>query len=141
VRISKQGRITSIFDIGLDREVVQDGGKTCGFVLFEDKPLAWDAWDVSIFHTETKSEINSTSISILEDGPLRASIIAKYHLGNSTIEAVFSLDAFASSMDPAALTMIRMSTKVDWHERHKFLKFEVNVAIDAETATFDNQFG
>lgn len=41
--ITKTGRISSIVDLQLNRELIDDG-KTAGFVLFEDRPLNWDAW-------------------------------------------------------------------------------------------------
>lgn len=36
VKISKKGRITSIVDLALNRELI-DEGRTAGFVLFEDR--------------------------------------------------------------------------------------------------------
>lgn len=43
VTVSKKGCITSIVDLGLNRELI-DEGQTAGFVIFEDRPLNWDAW-------------------------------------------------------------------------------------------------
>ena len=45
------------------------------FVLFDDVPLFWDAWDVMEYHLETRRTVGSESIhsaSIIETGPLRA---------------------------------------------------------------------
>lgn len=33
------------------------------FVIFDDVPLFWDAWDVMDYHLETREVINSVSIS------------------------------------------------------------------------------
>lgn len=43
VTINKKGRITSIVDTELNRELIEEGN-SAGFVIFEDRPLNWDAW-------------------------------------------------------------------------------------------------
>jgi len=48
VVISSEGRLTSIFDKGAERELLVES-ETAGFVIFEDTPLNWDAWDVGEF--------------------------------------------------------------------------------------------
>ncbi|KAK4701933.1 alpha-mannosidase, partial [Phenoliferia sp. Uapishka_3] len=140
VKINKKGRITSIMDLELNRQLI-DEGRTAGFVLFEDRPNNWDAWDVDAFHLETKSEVNATSVKILEDGPLRASICATYHIGKSVVKAFISLDAIAVVAKEGALSLIRYDTEVKWHEQHQFLKWEIPLAITSEVATYENQFG
>lgn len=35
------------------------------FVIFDDVPLFWDAWDVMDYHMETREVINSVSYSYL----------------------------------------------------------------------------
>lgn len=49
VTVTKEGRISSIFDKELERELILDG-KTAGFVVFQDHPLNWDAWCVPLSH-------------------------------------------------------------------------------------------
>ena len=47
---------------------------------------------MDLFHLETKSEVNATSVKVLEDGPLRASIVATYHIGKSVVKVcIFSV--------------------------------------------------
>ncbi|GAA5834834.1 hypothetical protein JCM9279_007122 [Rhodotorula babjevae] len=142
VTVSREGRITSIYDKELERELILDG-RTAGFVIFQDQPLNWDAWDVDAFHLETKREVNASSVHVLEDGPLRSSIQATYHLGQSVVKATISLDAAAPSTKANALSLIRWDVHVDWHERHEFLKWEIPLAITptGDVATYENQFG
>lgn len=118
VTISKDGRITSLLDRQLNRELILEG-RTAGFVLFEDRPINWDAWDVDIFHLETKSEVNASSVKIVEDGPLRATVVATYQVGKSQIKAFISLDAVAPFAKADALSLVRFDTEVRWHERHQ----------------------
>lgn len=43
------------------------------FVLFDDVPLFWDAWDVMDYHLETrKPVVGDGKASVVESGPLRA---------------------------------------------------------------------
>ncbi|CEQ42209.1 SPOSA6832_03996, partial [Sporobolomyces salmonicolor] len=141
VTISDQGRITSILDKELNRELILEG-KTAGFVIFEDRPLNWDAWDVGegsdAFHLETKEEVNASSVKVIEDGPLRAAVVATFHLGQSRIKA-----SFPSLSRENALSLVRFDTEVEWHERHRFLKWEIplNLTPTGDMATFENQFG
>jgi len=42
---------------------------------------------------------------------------------------MISLDAFSPSIKPDTLSLIRFDTEVEWHERHRFLKWEAPLAI------------
>ncbi|SGY50301.1 BQ5605_C001g00869 [Microbotryum silenes-dioicae] len=140
VTVNKKGRITSLIDVELNRELI-DEGKTAGFVIFEDRPLNWDAWDIDVFHLETKEDVDASSVEVLEDGPMRASIVATYHVGKSKVKATISLDAIAPVAKKDALSLVRFDTEVMWFEKHRFLKWEVPLAISSEYATYENQFG
>ncbi|SCV71207.1 BQ2448_2795 [Microbotryum intermedium] len=140
VTVNKKGRITSLIDIELNRELI-DEGKAAGFVIFEDRPLNWDAWDVDVFHLETKEDVDASSVEVLEDGPMRAAIVATYHFGKSKVKATISLDAIAPVAKQDALSLVRFELEVVWYEKHRFLKWEVPLAISSEYATYENQFG
>ncbi|GAA5860859.1 hypothetical protein JCM8547_003871 [Rhodosporidiobolus lusitaniae] len=142
VKVSRAGRVTSIMDKEVERELLLEG-KTAGFVIFQDQPLNWDAWDVDAFHLETKEEVNADDVQVSEDGPLRSSLVATYRLSQSTIKATISLDASSPSTRADALSLIRWDVQVDWHERHRFLKWEVPLAITptGDMATYEMQFG
>ena len=51
------------------------------------------------------------------------------------------LDAIPASYKPDALSYIRFDAKVDWREKHRFLKFELPMDIACDNATYDTQFG
>ncbi|GAA5998647.1 alpha-mannosidase [Rhodotorula paludigena] len=142
VTVTPSGRISSIYDKEVERELILEG-RTAGFVIFQDTPLNWDAWDVDAFHLETKKEVNATSVEVVEDGPLRSSLLVTYHLSKSVVKATISLDAAAPSTKADALSLLRFDVQVDWHERHEFLKWEIPLAITptGDVATYENQFG
>ncbi|KAG6332318.1 hypothetical protein ID866_6771 [Astraeus odoratus] len=137
--ISK-GRITSLYDLVLKREVIQKGNSG-GLVIFEDRPNYWDAWDVEIHHLETRTPLEFSSIRVIAQGPLRASVEAQVHYGKSTVKATLSLDAVNATLKHDSRPLIRFDAVVDWHERHRILKFELPLDINNTVATYECQFG
>nr|XP_018263421.1 uncharacterized protein I303_03290 [Kwoniella dejecticola CBS 10117]OBR85579.1 hypothetical protein I303_03290 [Kwoniella dejecticola CBS 10117] len=135
-----QGRITSLIDRTLDRELILagPGADTAGLMLYEDFPLAYDAWDTEIYHLDCGTALLFDKVSIVEEGPLRASIQTESTFGKSKITLKFSLDA---TTPEAARTAIRVDVHVDWHEKHKFLKFALPVDIHSANATYGTQYG
>ena len=79
------------------REAVEPG--KCGnqFVLFDDVPLFWDAWDVMEYHLETRQPLtcNSHGAScVLDTGPLRVSVQVDLDISkHSSISQTISLDS------------------------------------------------
>ncbi|KAH7105393.1 glycosyl hydrolases family 38 N-terminal domain-containing protein [Auriculariales sp. MPI-PUGE-AT-0066] len=137
--ISK-GRITSLYDIALGRELIPEG-ESGGLIIFEDRPLYWDAWDVEIFHLEMPTKLEFAHIKIAANGPARASLTAQVKLSNSTIDVTISLDAVPASTQAKSRAFFRFDTKVDWHQRHEILKFELPVDIHSDNAYYESQWG
>ncbi|KAF8228013.1 glycoside hydrolase family 38 protein [Tricholoma matsutake] len=137
--ISK-GRITSLVDVKLGRELITEGS-TGGFVIFEDRPNYWDAWDVEIHHLETPHQLEFTNISVVAQGPLRAALKAVVKYGKSMIEVIISLDAIAASVKANSRSFFNFSAVVDWHQRHEILKFQLPLNIRSDNATYETQFG
>ncbi|GAA5976513.1 hypothetical protein JCM11641_001325 [Rhodosporidiobolus odoratus] len=142
VTVDKKGRLTSILDKEQGRELLLDG-KTAGFVIFEDTPLSFDAWNVDAFHLETREEVDADHVEVKEDGPLKSSLTAVYQFGKSKIKATISLDAVSPSSRGDALSLLHFDVQVDWHERHRFLKWELplNLTPQGDVCTYENQFG
>ncbi|GJJ13977.1 hypothetical protein Clacol_008234 [Clathrus columnatus] len=134
------GRITSLVDTQQRRELIPTG-KTGGLIIYDDRPNYWDAWDVEIHHLETPHVLRFTTISVAEKGPVRASLVGQLRYGKSTIKITMSLDAIAATLDVNSNSFIRFDAEVDWHERHKFLKFELPVNIHNEDAVYEAPFG
>lgn len=116
-----EGRLTSLYDIALERELIRPGPRvaTAGLMLYQDLPLAYDAWDAEVYHLDCATEIAFTKVEIVAQGPLRASIRAEAVFGDSVVALTFSLDAIAAD---APRSWIRVDVYADWHEKHKFLK-------------------
>lgn len=135
-----QGRITSLLDVVLGRELIPEG-ETGGLVIFDDRPNFWDAWDVEIHHLESRKPLKFENISVLEEGPLRAAVLAQLKYGQSLILVVISLTAVNATMRPNARPYVNFEAHVEWHQRHQFLKFEIPLNIHSDVANYETPFG
>ena len=73
----EDGSITSLVDLYEDREIITKGGRANQLVVFDDKPLYWQAWDVEVYHLESRKELHAISSQIVEEGPHRVSLLTK----------------------------------------------------------------
>lgn len=129
-----QGQLERIYDKETKREILSQA--QCGNVLrvFEDKPLAHDAWDIDIYYQEKYEEVNNLlSQKIIEMGPIRTVIRMTWSYRQSIIEQDMILYADNRRID--------FQTTVDWHEKRKLLKVQFPVDIRTVEATYDIQFG
>ena len=80
------GRITSLVDLALEREMISpgQGTSTGGLMIYEDYPLQYDAWDVEVYHLNTGREISFTSIETIQ-GSTRSSLKATAAFGKSKV--------------------------------------------------------
>jgi alpha-mannosidase len=133
------GRLLSLL-LG-DRECIEAKSGAEGanrFVLHDDVPLAWDAWDVDVFHLEKFTTVNKVeSYKLLVGaGPVRASIEFVFRLSDkSTLTQTIHM--FCAAVQPSLV----FECSVDWHERRKFLKVEFPLAIMCERFTSEVPFG
>ena len=135
VMIARQGGLTSLYDKTAGRECIEPGRVGNRFVLYEDIPNAWDAWDVDVFHLEKELPLSGAiSAQVVESGPLRAAVSFEYSISpRSRMQQIVSLDAISARLDFAC--------QVDWHEKQKFLKVEFPLNLRAPFATYEIQFG
>ncbi|WOO78189.1 Alpha-mannosidase [Vanrija pseudolonga] len=129
------GRITSILDLAEEKELIPEG-ETAGFVVYEDQPNYWDAWDVEAFHLEKADQLVFDAVEVLTTSPVRATLRTTIKYKASTL--VFDLSLDATSRTPKLITI---DADVDWQQYHEFLKFYLPLTISADNATYDTQFG
>ncbi|KAI0248419.1 glycoside hydrolase family 38 protein [Lactifluus subvellereus] len=133
------GRITSLFDVRLKRELIPQG-ETGGLIIFEDHPNYWDAWDVEIHHLEKAKRLKFENVKIVASGPLRATVEAEVKYGKSTIRVTPRLNGYLAPWSHPSDQFV-FSAEVDWHERHEFLKFELPLDIHSDVATYETPWG
>jgi alpha-mannosidase len=134
----KDGVITSLYDIEADREVVAKGGNAGQLVIFDDKPLYWQAWDVEVFHLESRRELPSGKTVITENSSHRVSVMTETKISDkSWIKTTISLSR--SSTDGPSY--VEMESEVEWQETMKFLKVEFPVDVTNTEASYETQYG
>ena len=134
----ERGCITSLYDRRAKREVLS--GKANNFVIFDDKPIYWQAWDVEVYHLETRQELPSSITSILEDKQHRVSVVTETKISDiSSIRTSISLSSAFDGSDQQSY--VECTADVDWHETMKFLKVEFPVNVRNSDASYETQFG
>jgi len=134
VEFNSNGDITRIYDKIAAREVLPEGVIANQFQAFEDIPLSWDAWDIDIFYDDKMWLAEpATSIQVVEDGPLRASLEIKRRILGSDYTQNISLTHNSPRLD--------FDTQIDWQERQILLKVAFPVNVLAPKATYEIQWG
>ena len=134
VEWNEKGQISKLFDKEAQRHVLAEGQRGNVLQIFEDKPLAHDAWDIDIFYQEKMEEIhNKVTFEVEENGELTFVLLInwKYHHSDISQRIIFYTNE----------RRIDFNTDVDWHEKRKLLKVAFPVNIRATEATYDVQYG
>ena len=134
VELNAAGDITRIFDKRTQREVLPADAIADQWLAFEDRPIAWDAWDIDIFYDDKVFLADpATSITMLETGPLRVMIEVTRRILNSDYVQRISLTRHSAQLD--------FDTRIDWRERHILLKTAFPTDILSPVATHEIQWG
>ena len=134
VELNDVGDITRIYDKASRREVLAPGAIGNQFQAFEDRPLAWDAWDVDIFYDDKMWVADpADSVQVIEAGPLQATLEVRRRVLNSPFVQRISLAYNSPRLD--------FDTTITWQERHILLKVAFPVDILSPLATYEIQWG
>lgn len=135
-RLDPTGCLTSLVLVASGREAIAEGALGNQFVLFDDVPLYWDAWDVMDYHLETRKPVRGQAgtLAVGTEGGLRGSAWFLLQISpTSRLSQEVVLDI--------GCPYVRFHTEVHWHEAHKFLKVEFPARIRSPQATYEIQFG
>ncbi|HLJ52779.1 MAG TPA: glycoside hydrolase family 38 C-terminal domain-containing protein [Rhizomicrobium sp.] len=105
------------------------------FLLFDDRPTEYEAWDIDPFALETGREAETSERdSVTERGPLRCAVRFARPIGkHSRLVQTIRLDAGAKH--------IEFDTQIDWHERRTLLKVAFPLNCKSPRATYETMFG
>ncbi|GAB2578926.1 putative glycosyl hydrolase [Paractinoplanes abujensis] len=133
-----------VLDNGLVRAVLDDSGLLVSFVfegrellagpaallqVFRDIPNRWDAWDIDAHYQRHVTELRDADSVSVRSG----SIVVERSYRDSSFVQTFRLAPDATWLD--------IETRVDWHESQKLLKLAFPLAVHADRATSEIQFG
>lgn len=131
---NEAGQIVSLVDKRSGREVIASGELGNRFMLFEDKPINNDAWNIDIFFEEKSWALDEPAeVRVVEQGPVRAGLeFRRQFLHSTLVQRVYVY---------AGVPRVDFETWVDWHERHLLLKVAFPFAVLSPRATYEIQFG
>ncbi|MBV9543945.1 MAG: alpha-mannosidase [Chloroflexi bacterium] len=135
LELDAHGRLSRIYDVVRGRDVLPDGEVGNRLVVFEDKPLQWDAWDIDVFHLTKLLDVdNLLDARVLERGPERGVLELTWAFGAAT-RIVQRLTVYAR------MPRIDFVTDVHWQERQSLLKVGFPTRVRSRRATYEIQFG
>lgn len=134
VDFAADGRIRRIYDKALSREVLAPGTRANEFCLYEDLPLAYEAWDIDAYYLEkAPTHPRLKEMRLVEQGPLRSTVEQIWEDDNYTIKQHISLDRESR--------LIEFDTEVDWRETQHMLRVRFPVNVKSDQANYEIQFG
>lgn len=131
VKIAANGDIESIFDKTLSRELLS---KPAQLEMLREKPEEWPSWNMD-WKDRQQQPVgfmnNNATVSILEKGPVRVSLLIKRDGMNSSVEQVVSLAAGQAGR------RIEVANKVDWQSKEVSLKASFLLTVANKMATYN----
>ncbi len=132
--LNECGEVLSVYDKGLQREMLEAGTVGNKISLYVDRPANWDAWDIDVYYEKEFLESPSCErVEPLGKSDIMQGVKFKLAIGNSKIEQNIILRSGSKRLD--------FETVVDWDERHKMLRTSFPTAVHVREANCDVQFG
>lgn len=127
----KKGWITDLMDKRHNRHFLAAPGYSLEAI--PDEPEIMSAWEIGLKEAKEKIGERGAEVTILERGPVRATVRIKSHFQNSIFIHDIQLYAGLPRLD------IRMS--IDWQERNLMVKAAFPVALEKPRPSFEIPFG
>jgi alpha-mannosidase len=125
---AKTGNLTSIFDRINNREILSGAGNQ--LQGFQDNGQYWDAWNIDPNYAQHPlPEPQLKSIELLEEGKILTRLRVIRQIGISEFHEDYILEATSP--------ILKISTTVNWQERHVFVKAAFPLNIKADFATYE----
>lgn len=137
------GWINSITDKRTGRQALAGNGNV--LQALEDKPKAWDAWNIGWTGVEYPTTVRA--LEIIDKGPLRATIRVHRDMLGPSFKRDYPAEGFPSSFFTQDITLydgidlIHFTTNVDWWEEKTMLKVAFPVAAADTIAAYEIPYG
>jgi len=133
VEIGDDGAIASLVHKPTQREALAGRGNQL-WLYPQDKPRAWDAWDVEEDYAARGEEWRGfDSIAVVENGPHRVALRVERSWRASRVVQTYALCANGRRLD--------IDTYIDWRDRRALLRSLTPANVRAERAMFECAFG
>jgi alpha-mannosidase len=135
VSFDSNGCISSVCDSRTGREYLSGAGNE--FELYEDRPLAWPAWDIQLYHKEMKiAPPRCQSIEFFQDRIVVRYIIDPVGRDDTQLSTICQTITFTPDAP-----IIDFRTVVNWRQHNKLLKVAFATTIRNRFARYGIQFG
>jgi alpha-mannosidase len=123
------GLLISFVETSSGRELVAPGEAAALLQVFRDTPNQWDAWDIDVHYRHTVTELRQAD-AVEASGD---ALVVRRSFHRSTFVQTFRLAEGSSELE--------IETRVDWHEHEKMVKLAFPLAVHADRASSEVQFG
>lgn len=132
--IAPDGTVRSLIDLDNGHELVPDGSGIGHYELLRDEPYEWDAWDIQRDAFLSAEGIDDSHVErVTETKRGGATVHVSSTADGASIDACITLRAKSKSLE--------FRTKVDWRASERFLKVDIPMAIQADRAQYECQYG
>jgi alpha-mannosidase len=137
------GWINSIIDKRFNKELLSGYGNE--LQILEDKPSAWDAWNIGLTGTKYPSRLRT--IEIVEKGPVRTILRITRDYLKPGVKKDFPTEDFPSTFFTQNIMLydgidrIDFKTDVDWWEEKTMLKVAFPLSVQDTVATYEIPYG
>ena len=132
--IAPDGTVRSLIDLDNGHELVPDGSGIGHYELLRDEPYEWDAWDIQRDAFLSAEDIDDSHVErVTETKRGGATVHVSSTADGVSIDACITLRAKSKSLE--------FRTKVDWRASERFLKVDIPMAIQADRAQYECQYG
>ncbi len=134
VMLDDSGRITSILDKRVGRELLPPGATAANLTIAPDHPVEYDAWDVERWTARLAQPLTEcASIDAVASGPLIGRLRVERSFGASHVATTYMLSSGSARLE--------MEFDIDWHEDEQLLAVDFPLDIHTEQARCGIQFG
>lgn len=125
--------IKRMYDKENEREIIKQGDLCNQLVMYEDKPMWHDNWDIDEYYSEKSYFINNLkSVELIENGPLYMKLRIEREFSNSNL--VQDIYIYTN------IRRIDFKTEINWDDSQHLLKVHFPVDIYTDFASYDMQF-
>lgn len=129
------GAIESLVDkrVPGGRELVMPGDALNALVAYEDIPRDFDAWDIDAYYLRKPYAVEPGTVTLVEAGPLRATLLVVRRFLDSTITQRISIYRSVPRVD--------FRTEIEWCEQQVLLKAAFPLDLRVRAARAEIQYG
>ncbi|NKQ51606.1 alpha-mannosidase [Amycolatopsis sp. K13G38] len=122
------GLLMSFVDTASGRELIAEGEAAALVQVCRDTPNQWDAWDINEHYRHNITELREADA--VETGD---ALVVRRSFQESVFTQTFRLAQGAPELE--------IETRIDWREQEKLVKLAFPIAVHADRASSEIQFG